>query len=137
MNAGTAEPLMDHLRSPYHRDRLRDATHAAQAVNPLCGDQVELQLRLSADGFVTAAYFLGQGCVVSQASASILCERIEGMSVSDLHTLIAESVLGMVGVQLSPIRQRCALLAFEALSKILGAAAVQSDSGPYEASSPS
>lgn len=111
--------LLDHFRTPYHRGALQNATHRAASVNPLCGDEVELQLLLSSNGTVELAYFRGRGCVVSQAAASALCERIEAASIDSLSRLQSGELLRSFGLQLSPVRERCALLPFEALSQIL------------------
>lgn len=119
MNDAAGDLLLDHFRTPYHRGALSSATHRAQAINPLCGDQIELQLRLSPTGLVELAFFRGQGCAVSQAAASVLCEQIEGVPADVLRRLLPEDILSQLGVQLSPIRQRCALLALEALTSML------------------
>jgi nitrogen fixation NifU-like protein len=112
--------LWDHADSTDFRGTLAGATHESLAVNRLCGDEVRLQLRMGETGRVEAARFMARGCRVSQAAASLLCERIEGLGCEELEALKPQEVLGWNGVALSPIRQGCALTAFEALRRALG-----------------
>jgi nitrogen fixation NifU-like protein len=112
--------LWDHAESSDFRGTLAGATHEALAVNRLCGDEVRLQLWMDGTGRVEAARFTGRGCRVSQAAASLLCERIEGFRREELEALRPQEVLGWNGVLLSPVRQGCALTAFEALRRALG-----------------
>jgi len=112
--------LWDHVDETAFRGPLAEADYEALAVNPLCGDEVRLQLRLNAAGGVEAARFTGRGCRVSQAAASLLCERIGGLGREELERLEPREVLEWCGVALSPVRRGCALTAFEALRKALG-----------------
>src|SRR5262249_39347258 len=82
--------------------------------NPLCGDRIELFLNV-ADGRVTQVSFQGRGCAISQASASMLTEKIEGATLGDLRALKPADVLEMLGVEIGPARQRCALLSLRVL----------------------
>ena len=86
--------------------------------NPICGDQVTLQLRF-ADDKVADCYFEGKGCAISQAAASILCEAVEGKSLAELRQLQAKDMLALLKVPLSPARQKCGLLAFKILKTLL------------------
>jgi nitrogen fixation NifU-like protein len=110
--------LLEHLASPYHRGRPSVATVSSCQTNPLCGDEVELLLVVH-QGFVDQAYFDGKGCAVSQAAASVLCTTIEGCAVDELAGWTEAEFGQLLGVQLSPIRERCALLAFRALKCLL------------------
>jgi nitrogen fixation NifU-like protein len=111
--------LWDHVEAPSRRGPLVNVTHQGLAVNPLCGDEVEIQLRLGAERQIQQAAFTGRGCAVSQGAASLICERVEGVDVATVLALSSAQVLSWMGVTLSPIRQRCALLAFEALTQAL------------------
>lgn len=111
--------LWDYLESFCHRAPLPDASHAALAVNPLCGDEIELSLRVSAEGRIAAAAFSSRGCQVSQAAAALLCERIEGFDYRQIEAISQADVLRWCGVQLSPVRQTCALLGLQALRRAL------------------
>jgi nitrogen fixation NifU-like protein len=107
--------LWDHAESSNFRGTLVEATHEYLAVNRLCGDEVRLQLRMDGTDRVEAARFMARGCRVSQAAASLVCERIEGLSREELERIQPDDVLGWCGVTLSPVRQTCVLTAYEAL----------------------
>ena len=70
--------ILDHYEDPFHRGHLREATHAHEDKNPLCGDVVRIELAIDDDGKIRNLYFDGQGCVISQASASMLLEEMYG-----------------------------------------------------------
>lgn len=132
--------ILEHSRRPRHRCGCAGATHRAHTENPNCGDEVEVQLRLAADGRIAEATFLGQGCALSQASASLLTVKLRGLSraealgraslvrrllagepvaAADLDTL--GDLRALRGARLYPQRVRCALLAWQALEQALGA----------------
>jgi nitrogen fixation NifU-like protein len=109
------EHILDHYEDPFHRGHLPTATHAHEENNPLCGDVVRVELQLDKDGEIKDAYFTGQGCVISQASASMLLENIVGKSVDDVKHLSAEDMLQLYGARLTPNRQKCCLLSWKVL----------------------
>jgi nitrogen fixation NifU-like protein len=123
MSDTSISELWEHVDAPSHRGQLVDVTHSGLAVNSLCGDEVQIQLRLGAERQIQQAAFIGRGCAVSQGAASLVCERVEGLDVAAAMMLTANEVLSWMGVALSPIRQRCALLAYEALTKAISAQA--------------
>ncbi|MBX3444977.1 MAG: iron-sulfur cluster assembly scaffold protein [Planctomyces sp.] len=119
MNAPTADaPLWEHVADPLRRGRLPEATHRGLAVNPLCGDEVRLELRVG-EGRLLDVRFEARGCQVSLGGASLVCERIAGMSLVEAASLSAADVLDWCGVPLSPVRRTCATLAREALRRAL------------------
>ena len=109
------EHVLDHYEDPYHCGPLETATHSDEGNNPLCGDVVQIDLRLGDDGTVQEAWFDGKGCVISQASASMLIEKIEGKSVEDIREFSAEDMLKLFGPKLTPNRQKCCLLSWRVL----------------------
>jgi nitrogen fixation protein NifU and related proteins len=109
------EHVLDHYEDPYHRGALPTATHAHEADNPLCGDVIHIDLRLSDDGKVEEAWFDGDGCVISQASASMLIEKIEGKTIEELKSFSANDMLELFGPKLTPNRQKCCLLSWRVL----------------------
>jgi nitrogen fixation protein NifU and related proteins len=109
------EHILDHYEDPYHRGRLPSVTHAHEENNPLCGDVVRIELELGADGKITDAYFSGEGCVISQASASMLLEEMQGKTVDDVKRFSAEDMLKLYGARLTPNRQKCCLLSWKVL----------------------
>lgn len=110
--------ILDHFESPYHKGRLEGACCTHSDRNPICGDQVTLQLRLDGDK-VSQCYFDGKGCAISQAAASILCEAVEGKSLTELKALQAKDMLSLLKVPLTASRQKCGLLAFKVLKTLL------------------
>ena len=112
-----ADRLLDHIDSPYHKGEFSACSHRQKSRNPLCGDEIELQVLID-DGYIREAWFEGRGCSVSIGAASILCEYIEGMRISDVQKIEAAEFVQMLGASISPVRQRCALLAFETLRSL-------------------
>lgn len=134
------ELILRHYRHPRNRGELEGATAVVSRFNPLCGDEITLQLRVR-EGVVEAAKFVGQGCSISQASASMLTERLVGKPVVEAEALsrrftemlhgseeaARDPALGdlraLAGVARFPARVRCALLAWEALGEAGGTGA--------------
>lgn len=110
------EYILDHYRNPHNHGHLEHPDITAEATNPLCGDHIEIELQVEGDQ-VKAVTFSGQGCAISQASASMLTDRIEGAHLDDLRHLTPNDVLEMLGVEIGPARQRCALLSLRVLHK--------------------
>ena len=104
------EHVLDHYEDPYHRGHLPGKTHDSTGKNPLCGDVVSVELEIGEDGKVRQAYFDGEGCCISQASASMLVEKIEGKSVDEIRGMTANEMLELFGPKLTPNRQKCCLL---------------------------
>ena len=109
------EHVLDHYEDPYHRGVLESATHSHEADNPLCGDVIHIDLKLSDDGKVEEAWFDGEGCVISQASASMLVEKIEGKTLEELKSFSANEMLELFGPKLTPNRQKCCLLSWRVM----------------------
>ena len=113
------EHILDHYEDPFHRGHLESASHAHEENNPLCGDVIRIELRLDEGGRIEDAYFIGEGCVISQASASMLLEEMVGKSVADAKAFSAEDMLRLYGPRLTPNRQKCCLLSWRTLLSAL------------------
>jgi nitrogen fixation protein NifU and related proteins len=113
------EHILDHFEDPYHRGSCEHATHAHEDDNPLCGDVVHVELRIGPEGKVQEAWFDGEGCCISQASASMLMERIEGKSVEEVKKFGAPEMLRLFGARLTPNRQKCCLLPWRVVQTAL------------------
>ncbi len=109
------EHILDHYEAPYHRGRCAQCTHGHEDDNPLCGDVVSMQLRISPEGQICEAWFDGDGCCISQAAASMLTERVEGQSIDAVRKFTAADMLDLFGVRLTPNRQKCCLLPWRVL----------------------
>jgi nitrogen fixation protein NifU and related proteins len=106
--------ILDHYRNPRNFGHLEHYDAEAEDLNPLCGDQIRMELRLD-DGVVSDLKFSGRGCAISQASASMLTETVKGMKLSDVAKLSKDAVLENVGIGISPTRMKCAMLGLRVL----------------------
>ncbi len=114
--------ILEHYRSPHHKGDLDHPDRFAAYANPLCGDRLQMGVHLDGDR-VTEVCFNGSGCAISQATASMLTDVIEGKTLAELAAISKEEVLDLLGIEVSPGRLRCALLSWEVLRKgILGQA---------------
>ena len=104
------EHVLDHYEDPYHRGHCDGQTHSHEDDNPLCGDVVRVELRINGEGRIEDAWFDGDGCCISQASASMLMEQIEGKTVEEIKGFAAQDMLELFGPRLTPNRQKCCLL---------------------------
>ena len=109
------EHVLEHFECPYHRGPCPFATHAHEDDNPLCGDSVRIELRIDKAGRIEEAFFDGDGCCISQASASMLLEHIDGRTVEDVKGFNAHDMLTLFGPRLTPNRQKCCLLGWRVL----------------------
>jgi len=106
--------ILDHYRNPRNFGHLEHYDAEAEDLNPLCGDQIRIELRLD-DGVVSDLKFSGKGCAISQASASMLTETVKGMKLSEVAKLSKDAVLENVGIGISPTRMKCAMLGLRVL----------------------
>ncbi|OQY82881.1 MAG: SUF system NifU family Fe-S cluster assembly protein [Anaerolineae bacterium UTCFX3] len=109
------EVIIEHYKNPSYRGRLDPHDISFADNNPLCGDHIQIDLRVDADGTITEARFDGHGCAISQASADLLMESIIGKSVEDVKRLNKQDILDMLGIDLGPVRLKCALLSLKVL----------------------
>ena len=112
------EIILEHSKNPNNFGTLdpHDATY--EDTNPLCGDEVRIDVRMDGDRVGEIA-FSGQGCAISQASASLLMELVEGKTLAEVKAMRKDDLLDEVGIALSPARLKCALLSFSVLKSAL------------------
>ena len=108
------EVILDHYQNPRHRGTLDPHDYSYEDSNPLCGDEVRIDVRIK-DGAVDEIAFSGQGCAISQASASILTELVEGRPLDEVKAIGKDELLEEIGIDLSPARLKCALLSLKVL----------------------
>lgn len=111
--------IMEHYKDPENYGLLTDADAVVSVFNPLCGDKLVLSIKLSGEKIV-AVGFEGSGCSISQAAMSMLSELLLDANLSELKDKISkDDVVKMVGLELTPMRMRCAWLSWEAVQKLL------------------
>jgi nitrogen fixation NifU-like protein len=109
------ESILDHYRNPRNRGRLPEATHTHEEHNPLCGDVIRIDLHVNDENIIEHVGFDGDGCAISQASASMLTEMIHGKSLEEIKALGKEDILEALGIEIGPVRLKCALLSLKVL----------------------
>jgi len=106
------QQILDHYKNPRNYGELENATVTHVGENPMCGDTIEMQLVLDDDEeTIERVAFQGDGCAISQASASMLSEKLHGMPIDDLREMDRDDIVDMLGVDISPMRIKCAVLA--------------------------
>lgn len=109
------EVIIEHYKNPTYRGKLEPHDIAFADNNPLCGDHIEITLRVDENENVKEALFDGHGCAISQASADLLMESIIGKNLDAVKQLKKDDVLELLGIDLGPVRLKCALLSLKVL----------------------
>ena len=104
------EHILDHYKHPRNFGVVKEPTVDHEANNPLCGDQIRLTFKVNSKDEVEDVKFTGRGCAISQASASLLTTRIKGKALADIKAIDRDEVVKMLGIPISPVRLKCALL---------------------------
>ena len=113
------EDILEHARNPHHRGKLEPANINASLTNTTCGDEITLSLRVDGERTIDEIKFEGRGCIISQAAADMFAEYIFGKKINEVKKIVPESILALFGTPITPSRQTCALLAYEALRRQL------------------
>lgn len=109
------EIIIEHYKNPLRRGKLDPSDITFADNNPLCGDHIQIDLNVDANGVVTDARFDGHGCAISQASADLLVDSVVGRNLEEIKKMNKESVLDLLGIDLGPVRLKCALLSLKVL----------------------
>jgi nitrogen fixation protein NifU and related proteins len=109
------ENILQHYKHPHHWGELTNPDLEAEDLNPLCGDELKVQLNVNGEGKIADVRFSGHGCAISQASASMASDEVVGMPVDDLLKLDRTFVLDLLGIDISATRMKCALLSLKVL----------------------
>ena len=114
------EVILDHYKNPHGHGLIDEADAQAEGMNPLCGDEVTVSVKFAADGeTIEQVGFEGRGCAISQAATSMLTELVQGRTASEVAVLPKEELLDEIGIPLTPIRLKCAILGLGVLKVAL------------------
>jgi nitrogen fixation NifU-like protein len=109
------ELIIDRFKNPLYKGKLDPHDISFEDDNPLCGDHIRIDLRVGEDGRVKEAAFDGHGCAISQASADLLVENIHGKTLEEIKKITKDDLLELLGLELGPVRLKCALLSLKVL----------------------
>ena len=114
------EVILDHYKNPRGHGLLEHADAEAEGQNPLCGDEVSIYVAFGEDGdTIDEVKFSGRGCAISQAATSMLTELVQGRSAQEVASLPRDELLDEIGIPLTPVRLKCALLGLSTLKLAL------------------
>jgi nitrogen fixation NifU-like protein len=114
------EVILDHYKNPRGHGVIEDADAEAEGQNPLCGDEVSIYVAFGEDGeTIDEVKFAGRGCAISQAATSMLVEMVQGKTVTEIATLDKDELLEEIGIPLTPVRLKCAMLGLTTLKVAL------------------
>ncbi len=105
------QQILDHYKNPRNYGELEDPTFTHVGENPMCGDEIRMDVKLDDEETIEQIAFSGDGCAISQASASMLSSKLQGTTVEELLGMDRDDVIDMLGVDISPMRVKCAVLA--------------------------
>ena len=107
--------IIERYKTPYYRGHLDPHDIFFEDDNPVCGDHIEITLRVDEKDTITEAAFDGHGCSISQASADLLMEEIHGKTLDEIKALTKEDIVELIGFEMGPVRLKCALLSLKVL----------------------
>lgn len=110
------ENILDHYKNPRNKMRLKEYTCTHRELNPVCGDEIEMFINIAQDTVVSIS-FLGKGCAISQACASLLTEEIQGKKIKDIQKLAPWDIYALLGIPISHTRSKCALLPLKTIQE--------------------
>ena len=114
------EVILDHYKNPRGHGVIEDPDAEAEGQNPLCGDEVSIYVAFGEDGeTIDDVKFSGRGCAISQAATSMLMEMAKGRTADQVATLDKDELLAEIGVPLTPVRLKCAMLGLTTLKVAL------------------
>jgi len=114
------EVILDHYKNPRGHGVIEDADASAEGQNPLCGDEVSIYVAFAEDAeTIDDVKFAGRGCAISQAATSMLVEMVQGKTAAEVGSLDKSELLEEIGIPLTPVRLKCAMLGLTTLKVAL------------------
>ena len=114
------EVILDHYKNPRNHGVIENPDAHAEGKNPLCGDETEIFVKFGSDeATIEEIKFDGRGCAISQAATSMLTEMVKGRKAGEVATMTRDDILEEVGIPLTPVRLKCALLGLTTLKLAL------------------
>jgi nitrogen fixation NifU-like protein len=112
------ENILDHYKNPHNKESMKNPSSSVRELNPTCGDEITLFLKVEKNK-ITKATFIGNGCAISQASTSMLTDKLKNMDVREAKKIKTEDIFNMLGIHISVPRIKCALLSLKATTAAL------------------
>lgn len=109
------EVILDRYKNPLHRGELTDPTVVLDGVNPACGDNLKLSVKIGAANTIEDMQIQGEGCAIALVAADMVAEQCIGQSLSDVAAMTEKTVFDLLGGEVAPARRKCALLAFNTI----------------------
>lgn len=109
------ELIVERFKTPQFKGELDPHDYSYEDENPLCGDHIRIDLRVDENNVIKEAVFSGHGCAISQASADLLMELVVGKNLDEVKKLTKDDILDLLGIELGPVRLKCALLSLKVL----------------------
>jgi len=113
------ELILDHYKNPRHHGLLEPSDARAEGQNPLCGDEIAVTVRLGEGDVIEEVGFEGRGCAISQAATSMLTDLVTGRTAKEVAAMPKEELLDELGIPLTPVRLKCAILGLGVLKLAL------------------
>ena len=112
------ENILDHYKNPRNKGNLENPDIQHRELNPLCGDQIEITMKLDGQK-IADIKFAGHGCAISQSSASMLTEKVKNLSLDDAMKISKDEIVEMMSIPISPVRLKCAILSLDTLKNAI------------------
>ena len=114
-----SEIILDHYKHPHNRGHIKHDTNRAEEDNPLCGDNIKIYIKVSDKKIIEDISFEGEGCTISQASASMLTDFLKGKPIAQAKKITSKQIYDLLKIKISPARSKCALLALKTIKSAL------------------